>query len=387
MNNLVIQRLGLIKTAVALEDEEVIAMQVGRLREAAADERLAAILAALEAHHYDRAMLEIEQYLGSGGDMVAHEDPELMGLRMKLKTLETRLRRLDARKREYLQLVNDFNSRHALCLGGLIMDILRVRREIAEIAGARRAQAVRVEQEHLAGLEQRLARAGEEKKRLAAQLEDADDATFDDILARLKQARAEWQKLRDELAAQRQRCRRAEEEFEQETEKFRAAADEQQRFRRQYQQARENRPCELSREEQQELKKLYRRACRFCHPDIVADELKQQAEEVIKRLNNAYARRDIGKVREILVTLESEGIFVADSDAQTDRERLRARITILEDKIAALEQELAEITAGQTWQLVQGLDDWDAYFAAMRGQLQQELREYEAILQKEKDAG
>jgi small-conductance mechanosensitive channel len=42
---------------------------------------------------------------------------------------------------------------------------------------------------------------------------------------------------------------------------------------------------ELNEEEKAELKKLYRKASRVCHPDIVQDELKTQAIKLMQELN------------------------------------------------------------------------------------------------------
>ena len=101
MNGSVIKRLELIKDAIALEDEDIIAMQVERLAVEELDEDVDAIVKALRIQRYDKAMLRIESYFKSNNDMIVCDAPELLGLRMELKVLEKRLQELDVRKNEY----------------------------------------------------------------------------------------------------------------------------------------------------------------------------------------------------------------------------------------------------------------------------------------------
>lgn len=47
----------------------------------------------------------------------------------------------------------------------------------------------------------------------------------------------------------------------------------------------------LNDDEKIEIKKLYKKAARLCHPDIVPIELKEKAHELMQLLNEAYSKR------------------------------------------------------------------------------------------------
>ena len=61
---------------------------------------------------------------------------------------------------------------------------------------------------------------------------------------------------------------------------------------------------EITEEQKQELKAYYRKASKLCHPDVVAEEFKKQAEQIFKDLKDAYDSNDLQKVKEILSNLE-----------------------------------------------------------------------------------
>lgn len=136
-------------------------------------------------------------------------------------------------------------------------------------------------------------------------------------------------------------------------------------------QAAEPPAAELDADEEERLKKAYRRACHLCHPDRVAAEFKAQAEALFKALGAAHKRKDVAAVERYLAQLQ-RGVFTAASEALTDREALQARIRELRASIDALNAEIAAIAADETWALLQGFADEAA--------LQDYLEEQRALL-------
>ena len=129
--------------------------------------------------------------------------------------------------------------------------------------------------------------------------------------------------------------------------------------------------AELDADEEDRLKKAYRRACHLCHPDRVAAEFKAQAEALFKELGAAHKRKDVAAVERYLAQLQ-RGVFTAASEALTDREALQARIAELRASIDALNAEIAAIAADETWALLRGFADEAA--------LQEYLDEQRALL-------
>ncbi len=130
----------------------------------------------------------------------------------------------------------------------------------------------------------------------------------------------------------------------------------------------------MNEAQQQALKTAYRKACRLCHPDIVADELKELAHKIMSELNVAKKKNDLARVLEILHALESGESFGVASDTVDDKEQLKAKIADTKEKIRLLELAIAELEASESYQLIQAIDDKEAYFEQLKSQLEEEYR-------------
>ena len=126
----ILKRLELIKTAIAIEDEEIIELQVLKLQGLKTDIEVQSILQKLENLTYASALLEIEAYLSKYGGVVAYEDPEVKGLKLELKMLEQKLQDLDALKAEQLNTIEEFNTQYSLNVGGIVEKILKRKEEL-----------------------------------------------------------------------------------------------------------------------------------------------------------------------------------------------------------------------------------------------------------------
>jgi len=80
-----------------------------------------------------------------------------------------------------------------------------------------------------------------------------------------------------------------------------------------YQEAREGQeavkeqvmPPVLSEKEELEMRELYRRGVRKCHPDVVGEGFREMATKVFVELREAYEMNDIQRVRELTVQIET----------------------------------------------------------------------------------
>jgi len=82
----------------------------------------------------------------------------------------------------------------------------------------------------------------------------------------------------------------------------------------------------LDDEELRALKRLYRKASLICHPDRVAEDQKEQAQEMFEELHEAYVMNDIRKVRLIAELLEKTGRFDFSFDKYDDVDVLKIQI-------------------------------------------------------------
>jgi len=58
----------------------------------------------------------------------------------------------------------------------------------------------------------------------------------------------------------------------------------------------EHEKTELSPEEQDQLRKAFRKACKLCHPDVVPEEDKQKGQDIFIELREAYGKNDLNRV-------------------------------------------------------------------------------------------
>jgi hypothetical protein len=134
---------------------------------------------------------------------------------------------------------------------------------------------------------------------------------------------------------------------------------------------------ELDEEERVELKKTYRQASQICHPDRVSEEMKDIAQEVFIKLNEAYEKNDVTEVQKILVELK-QGMFKPRSETVSKTEKLKVIIQTLKYKIEKVEQEIFAIKDSEDYQTISDLTDWNDYFEEVKAQLVEEIDYLEA---------
>ena len=313
-----IKRLELIKTAIILEDKEIIELQILKLENIENDEKIQDILELISETRYEQVINLIDAYMAKYKGIAIYEDPEIQGLKVELKVLEKDLQSLSEKKNEYLHLINEFNVQSNLRLGELIQEILRLRKELSF----------------------------EEMKSKS----DNNDE-FEEAAKQYKQTKQDYEEFSEDYAEQLKEM-----------------------------------PFELTEDEASELKQAYRRAGKLCHPDVVIDDVKEEAEEVFKILNDAYAKNDLQAVNKILKDLESGYTFAKSSDVITDKDIFRMKIEDIRVKIDSMTDEINEIKNEETFQTIVEIDDWDDYFDDLEEQLEDELEELNLVAGNKKES-
>lgn len=300
------------------------------------------------------------------GDVVAYEDPEVKVFKQELKALEQKIQDLDALKNEQLVSIEEFNTQYSLYVGDLIEKILKRKEEILAVKIAKLLE--RLEQE-----KERYEEAKIKTKKLKVALEALDEC--DDTYDKVYKA---WQAAKEAEEAQRIKVKEAKEALEND-EDFQAHEEikkEHEESSCGHKRALEQKRFTLNDEEKKELKLLFRKAARLCHPDIVSKELQNKAHEITAQLNEAYAQNDLSSVKRILEMLENGVYFDAQSDTLQDAEKLKHKIVHLTDVLADISQELEDIRDDETYKTIEEIEDWDVYFSEVREALESE---YEAL--------
>lgn len=141
-------------------------------------------------------------------------------------------------------------------------------------------------------------------------------------------------------------------------------------------------PLELSKKEKAELKRLYKKASKLCHPDIIEESKREEAENIFKDLNAAYQQNDIKRVSDILNTLLRGENYSFESDVLFDRKVLKNKIEITRDKIKVVQTEIEVIKRDETYILINDIDSIEEYIYRTKKDLKEEK---EAILRKIKN--
>ncbi len=382
----ILKRLELIKTAISIEDEEIIELQAHKLQTMRTDAQVEEILTAIRDKDYSRVMMEIETYTEQHNGLVVYEDGELQGLKLELKALERKLQELSARRDEYLSEIHDFNLQYHLRLGEAIQKILKLKEHLLQSATQKKKKAF--EELNEAYREKKRTYDAQRKKvsDLESELEAMDefDARYDDLYEELKQRREALSEEEERVNEARKEAKEAKEAYEEDeaTREYEEAKEDSESFDKEYKEAKEEEQIDLSDEEKIELKKAYRSASRLCHPDLVSVELKEQAHATMQQLNGAYNKHDLKMVKEILVLLESGRGFDIASDSITDAEQLKEKIIDVKVRIHETEEEIEEIQDNEVFAILQEHEDIHEYFDRMESRLHEE---YERLLAKEKE--
>ncbi|CBG87343.1 DnaJ family molecular chaperone [Citrobacter rodentium] len=363
--NKIIKRLEIIKSAIELEDQEIIQQQLGHLKQEADDPVIQAIVEAIEARRFSDAMRDLAAWLQNQHALTGWQDPAIAAGKLELKTLESQLRELIDTRNTRIQILDEFNDQYHLRLGPLMSRILALRKQLA--ASARRKQEAerrRREKDYLACQQyislavDRLAQLKLEWMAINASSREAVEVRqriqqqtelIADLLAEIRGLENNFCHHDDSAARQAQ---------EEATHKYEEYQEQQQDALQRF--ARDRR---LSADERSELKRLWRQASRLCHPDVVADEQKEKAHQMMVQLNLARQNADLAAIRSLLSQLQSGLEPMMASDTLNNLAHLQKKIGQLRRQIAALLDEIAQLEAENAWRLATSAADKEAWFA------------------------
>jgi len=100
----------------------------------------------------------------------------------------------------------------------------------------------------------------------------------------------------------------------------------------------------------EDLKKLYREAAKAMHPDLAPDQGMRLAREALMiEVNLAYERQDMEGLRSILRRWENSPESVEGEGTWADLIRIIRRIALVEERLASIDAETAELRASDFW--------------------------------------
>ncbi len=124
----IVKRLEILKNYVLLEDLVELKKEVSKLKEYDFNSDLHEILEHISKDDFALAISKIQIFISGNQQLSVWTDPEVAALKLEIKILENQLNAYDNEKIEIEKLLSDFHHRHSMELGGIILDLLKLRK-------------------------------------------------------------------------------------------------------------------------------------------------------------------------------------------------------------------------------------------------------------------
>ena len=124
----IIKRLEVIKNLIILEDIEDLEIAIGKLTNYIFNEDIANIVSSIKKKAFGNAIKQIENFISENNALTVWNDPEIAGIKLEIKILETQINAFDNEKIELEKILSDFQHRHTIELGNIILEVLRLRK-------------------------------------------------------------------------------------------------------------------------------------------------------------------------------------------------------------------------------------------------------------------
>ena len=126
--NKIIKRLEILKNYILLEDIEELDKETHKLREYDFNADLDAIIDDVTKEEFASAIAKIQNFISKNQQLSIWTDPEIAALKLEIKNLENQLNAFDNEKTELEKIISEFQHRHTLELGEIILKILKLRK-------------------------------------------------------------------------------------------------------------------------------------------------------------------------------------------------------------------------------------------------------------------
>jgi len=157
-------------------------------------------------------------------------------------------------------------------------------------------------------------------------------------------------------------------------EEFEDIKEEYESFHNQYNETlkREKNKGFINSDDLKELKKIFRKTVKICHPDIVDERYKAEAHEIFIKLNDAYQRKMLDEVLEIYESLENNnfndsGNFISEIDS------FKQRVKYLKKAIYDTNIEIENIINSDEYLMFDEIDDFDKYLKELKEEFYNEI--------------
>lgn len=124
----IIKRLEIIKNLIILEEIEEINTNSKKLNDYFFNEDLKELTNSIYKREFSKAIIQIQNFISNYQQISIWNDPEISSLKLEIKLLESQINAFENEKTDIEKVINDFNHRHTIELGKVILEILLLRK-------------------------------------------------------------------------------------------------------------------------------------------------------------------------------------------------------------------------------------------------------------------
>jgi chromosome segregation ATPase len=277
------RRLEIIQSAIAIEDEKLIDMQLVELHAHKNIESIQSIITSLSNYDYNTAIQSVNDFIKQRHGLIAVGQEEINSLKFELKSLENKRQGLSEQLNEINGEIQDFTHEYSFQLGNLIRELLKSKAQVSEVK-------IKAKYDHFEQAKDEGQRIKEDAEQVSAELDFllAELETLDEFSDEYEDKHEEYlNKQKDYLekevlvSEQRNQVREAKVEMDDipEQQEYESIKQDEAYFENEYCELVDVSLSKLTKDELKALKKCYKNAVFLCHPDTVADEFKEQAHD------------------------------------------------------------------------------------------------------------
>ena len=124
----IIKRLEILKNYILLEDIEELGKETVKLKQYDFNSDLHEIVEDLKRQEFAQAINKIQNFISKNQQLSIWTDPEIAALKLEIKNLENQLNAFDNEKIELEKTLSEFQHRHTIELGEIILELLKLRK-------------------------------------------------------------------------------------------------------------------------------------------------------------------------------------------------------------------------------------------------------------------
>ena len=124
----IIKRLEVIKNYILLEEIDELNKETIKLRGYKFNTEIDEIIEDISKKEFSSAIIKIQNFIAKNHQLSIWIDPIVAALRLEMKIIENQVNAFDNEKIELEKLLSEFQHRHSIELGNIILEILRLRK-------------------------------------------------------------------------------------------------------------------------------------------------------------------------------------------------------------------------------------------------------------------